>query len=124
MHQAGAVAISDDGRSVKNSGLFLKALEYARLFRLAVICHCEDEDLSGGVVHEGFASLFSGLDAVPSIAEEIMVRRDIAIARYVDSPVHITHISTRGTVGIMREEKSQVPEGDVRYVPSLFHPFR
>ncbi len=107
MHQAGAVAISDDGKEVKNSLLFLKALEYARLFRLAAICHCEDESLSRGVVHEGVASLFSGLEAVPSIAEEIMVRRDIAIAKYVDSPVHITHISTKGTVEIMREEKSR-----------------
>ncbi len=120
MHQAGAVAISDDGRSVKNSGLFLKALEYARLFRLAVICHCEDEDLSRGVVHEGSASLFSGLDAVPSIAEEIMVRRDIAIARYVDSPVHITHISTRGTVAIMREEKGRYPKATCDTCPHYF----
>ncbi len=121
MHQAGAVAISDDGRSVKNSRLFLKALEYARLFRLAVICHCEDEDLSGGgVVHEGSASLFSGLDAVPSIAEEIMARRDIAIAQYVESPVHITHISTRGTVGIMREEKSRYPKATCDTCPHYF----
>ena len=121
MRQAGAVAISDDGRSVKNSRLFLKALEYARLFGLAVICHCEDEDLSGGcVVHEGSASLFSGLDAVPSIAEEIMVRRDIAIARYADSPVHITHISTRGTVGIMREEKSRYPKATCDTCPHYF----
>ncbi len=121
MYQAGAVAISDDGRSVKNSRLFLKALEYARLFRLAVICHCEDEDLSGGgVVHEGSASLFSGLDAVPSIAEEIMARRDIAIAQYVESPVHITHISTRGTVGIMREEKSRYPKATCDTCPHYF----
>jgi dihydroorotase len=120
MRQAGVVAVSDDGRSVKNSGLFLKALEYARLFRLAVICHCEDEDLSHGVVHEGHASLFSGLDAVPSIAEEVMVRRDIAIARYVDSPVHITHISTRGTVGIMREEKSSYPKATCDTCPHYF----
>jgi len=121
MRQAGVVAISDVGRSVKNSRLFLKALEYARLFRLAVICHCEDEDLSGGgVVHEGSASLFSGLDAVPSIAEEIMARRDIAIARNVESPVHITHISTRGTVGIMREEKSRYPKATCDTCPHYF----
>ncbi|MGD0230624.1 MAG: dihydroorotase [Syntrophorhabdales bacterium] len=106
MHSAGVVAISDDGKSVKNSRLFLKAMEYARLFKLAVICHCEDDDLSaGGVVHEGATSLITGLDAVPAIAEEIVVRRDIAIARYAGSPVHITHASTRGAVEIIREEK-------------------
>jgi dihydroorotase len=107
MRKAGVVAVSDDGRSVRNSRLFQKALEYARLFRLAVISHCEDDDLSGGVVHEGLASLVSGLDAIPAIAEEIIVRRDIAIARYVGSPIHLTHISTRGSVEIIREEKAR-----------------
>ena len=105
MRDAGIVAISDDGKSVRRAQLFLKALEYARLFRLPAICHCEDDTLSAGFVHEGAASLLSGLDAVPSIAEEIIARRDISIARYVDAPVHITHISTRGTVEIIKEEK-------------------
>ena len=82
-------------------------MEYARLFNLAVICHCEEETLSHGFVHEGHASLLSGLDAVPSLAEEIIARRDIALAEYVGSPVHITHISTAGTVRITREEKTR-----------------
>lgn len=101
MFAAGIVAISDDGRSVRNAGLFRKALEYAKIFGLPVISHCEDETLSGGYVHEGTSSLLNGLEGIPAIAEEIMVERDIAIARYVDAPVHITHISTRGSVGII-----------------------
>jgi dihydroorotase len=105
MHEAGIVALSDDGRSVKNSGLMRKALEYAKRFSLPVICHCEDEDLSQGYVHEGYASLHSGLDSVPAIAEEIMVKRDISIARYVDAPVHLTHISARGSAEAIRQEK-------------------
>jgi dihydroorotase len=120
MQQAGAVAVSDDGRSVRNSRLFLTALEYARLFRLAVICHCEDETLSGGVVHEGFASLLTGLDAVPSIAEEIMVQRDIAIARYAGSPVHITHVSTAGSVEIIRGEKERYTKVTCDTCPHYF----
>lgn len=107
MHASGAIAISDDGKSVANAQLFLKAMEYARLFNLAIICHCEEETLSHGFVHEGHASLFSGLDAVPSIAEEIIARRDIALAEYVSSPVHITHVSTAGTVRIVREERAR-----------------
>lgn len=101
MFSAGIVAISDDGRSVRNAGLMRKALEYAKIFRLPVISHCEDDTLSGGYVHEGASSLLNGLEGIPAIAEEIMVERDIAIARYVDAPIHITHISSRGSVEII-----------------------
>lgn len=105
MCRAGAVALSDDGKSVRNAGLLLKAMEYAGPFGLPVISHCQDEDLSHGYVHEGRASLFSGLDAVPALAEETIARRDIMLARYVGATVHITHISTAGTVDILRDEK-------------------
>ena len=120
MRAAGAVAISDDGKSVKNAQLFLKAMEYARLFDLAVICHCEDDALGRGVVHEGLASLVSGLDAVPCLAEEIIVRRDIALAAYVGSPVHITHISTEGSVAIIRGEKRRYDKVTTDTCPHYF----
>ncbi len=105
MFKAGIVAISDDGRSVRGAGLLRKALEYAKIFGLPVISHCEDETLSGGCVHEGRASLLSGLDAIPAIAEELIVGRDIAVARYVDAPLHLTHISTAGSVEIIERAK-------------------
>ena len=105
MFTAGIVAISDDGRSVENAGLLRKALEYARIFKLPVISHCEDETLSGGYIHEGTASLLNGLEGIPAIAEEIMVLRDIAIARYVDAPIHITHISSGGSVEIIEKAR-------------------
>ena len=107
MYQAGIVALSDDGKSVRNAGLLLKAMEYARLFGLPVISHCQDEDLSHGYVHEGHASLLSGLDAVPALAEETIARRDIMLAKYIEAPIHITHISARGTVDILRNEKTK-----------------
>ena len=119
-----SVAISDDGRSVKNSRLFLKAMEYARLFGLAVICHCEDETLSGGVVHEGHASLLSGLDAVPSIAEEIIVRRDIAIAATSARPFTSPISRPRGRSGSSGRKRARYASGDVRHMPPLFHPYR
>jgi len=105
MFEAGIVAISDDGKSVRKAGLLRKALEYAKTFKLPVISHCEDDTLSGGYVHEGLASLLSGLEGVPAIAEEIIVGRDIAIARYVDAPIHLTHISTAGSIEIIERAR-------------------
>lgn len=105
LYEAGIVAISDDGKSVKNSAILAKALEYSKLFGIPVISHCEDEDLSKGYVHEGRASLLSGLDAVPAIAEELIVRRDITIARYVNAPIHLTHISSGGSVNTIQQAK-------------------
>jgi len=105
MFEAGIVAISDDGKSVRKAGLLRKALEYAKTFKLPVISHCEDDTLSGGCAHEGLASLLSGLEGVPAIAEEIIVGRDIAIARYVDAPIHLTHISTAGSIEIIEHAR-------------------
>lgn len=107
MFEAGIVAISDDGKSVRNAELLRKALEYTKTFCIPVISHCEDPDLSKGYVHEGSVSLVTGLDAVPSIAEEIIVARDIAIAEYVGSPIHLTHISTAGSVNIIADAKTR-----------------
>ena len=105
MYAAGIVAVSDDGKSVRGAGLLRKALEYTKIFSLPVISHCEDDTLSGGCVHEGHASLLSGLEGVPAIAEELIVGRDIAVARYVDAPLHITHISTAGSVEIIERAR-------------------
>jgi len=107
LYEAGIVAISDDGKSVKNSAILGKALEYSKLFGIPVISHCEDEDLSKGCVHEGRASLLSGLDAAPAIAEELIVRRDITIARYVNAPIHLTHISSGGSVSTIQQAKKK-----------------
>jgi dihydroorotase len=107
MHDAGVIAVSDDGKSVMNAGLLLKVMEYAKLFGMAVISHCEDQHLATGFVHEGSVSLLTGIDATPALAEEIIAARDIALARYVDSPIHITHMSSTGTVEVLREGKKR-----------------
>jgi dihydroorotase len=120
MAKAGIIAISDDGFSVKNAGLFLKGLEYAKKFGMPTISHCEDKDLATGFIHEGFAALLSGLDTSPAIAEECMVFRDIAIARYVDSPLHITHISTTGSVDIIRQARGEFPRLTADSCPHYF----
>lgn len=106
MKLSGIVAVSDDGRPVESAALLKRALEYASTFSLPVILHCEDKDLAGkGVMNEGALSSLLGLSGIPSIAEETMISRDVLIAQYADVPVHITHISTKGSLEIIRGAK-------------------
>ena len=106
MKAAGAVAVSDDGRPVPNSGMMRRALEYARDFDLPVIDHCEDKSLSaGGVMNEGRVSLMLGLKGMPALAEEVDAVRDIILAREAGAHIHIAHISTKGAVEAVRRGK-------------------
>lgn len=106
--QAGVVAISDDGKPVSNSQVMRNALEYCKMFDLPVISHCEDLNLSsGGVMHEGLISTTLGMNGIPSITEEIMVARDIKLAEFTRGRVHIAHVSTQGSVNLIREAKKR-----------------
>jgi len=120
MYEAGIVALSDDGKTVKNAGLLLKAMEYSKRFALPIVSHCEDENLSQGVVHEGHASLLSGLEATPALAEETIALRDILLAKYISAPIHITHISSGGTVRIVRDEKTRYSRLSADTCPHYF----
>ena len=105
---AGAVAVSDDGFPVVNSGLMRRALESAKHHGLTVISHCEDTSLSeGGVMHDGVVSTRIGLPGIPSACEDIMVFRDICLARLTGCPVHIAHVSTAGSVELIRRAKEE-----------------
>jgi len=106
--QAGAVAFSDDGSPVADSHLIRRALEYAGMLSVPIIDHCEDPTLSaGGVMHEGWVSARLGLRGIPAAAEEAMVARDIALAEATGSHVHIAHVSTAGSVEIIRQAKAR-----------------
>ncbi|RLC30620.1 MAG: dihydroorotase [Deltaproteobacteria bacterium] len=106
LKEAGAVGVSDDGMPVLNSELMRHALEYARYHGLSVISHAEDTSLSdGGVMHEGVISTRIGLPGIPAASEEIMVYRDIALARLTGCPVHIAHVSTARAVELIRMAK-------------------
>jgi dihydroorotase len=106
LRDAGAVAFSDDGKSVMNSGLMRRALEYAHALGMPVISHCEDMDLAaGGAANEGVVATRLGLRGIPNIAEDLMVGRDIAIAEYTGTAVHIAHVSTAGAVDLIRGAK-------------------
>ena len=103
---AGCVAVSDDGRPVMHALLMRRALEYARTFDLLVISHAEDLELRGeGVMHEGKVSVRLGLKGIPAAAEEIMVYRDIRLARLAGARLHLAHVSTAGSMAIIREAK-------------------
>lgn len=107
MKKAGAVALSDDGVSVKNSRLMYLAMEYASGFDMKCLCHCEDKDLvDGGVCNEGLSSTIAGLKGIPRAAEDICIARDIALAESLDVPVHICHVSTHSGVRLIRNAKA------------------
>jgi len=105
---AGARGFSDDGKPVASAGLMRRALEYARIFDLPVIDHCEEPTLvAGGVVHEGALSTRLGLKGWPGVAEDLMVQRDVLLAQYTGGSLHIAHMSTARSAGIVRRAKAE-----------------
>ena len=108
MKDAGAVAISDDGRPVSDARIMRLAMEYASDFGLICLSHCEDKSLvDGGVVNEGFNSTLAGLKGIPRAAEEIMIAREIVLAETLHKRAHICHVSTKGGVQLLREAKAR-----------------
>ncbi|MEE9613292.1 MAG: dihydroorotase, partial [Desulfatiglandales bacterium] len=108
LRDAGAVGVSDDGLPVTNSEVMRRAMEYARYYNLVVISHCEDTHLSaGGVMHEGLVSTRIGLQGIPAASEENMVQREISLAKLTGYPVHIAHVSTGGSLGLIRRAKEE-----------------
>jgi dihydroorotase len=108
LRRSGAVGVSDDGRPVKKRELMRKAMELGNSLGLIVISHCEDLSLSaGGVMHEGAISARLGLRGIPAGSEEVMVRREISIAQETGFKVHIAHVSTAGSVELIRRAKEE-----------------
>jgi dihydroorotase len=108
MVRAGARGFSDDGKSVKKTSMMRNALNYSKSFGVPIISHCEDADLvTGGHMNEGVVSTRLGVRGMPSIAEEIYVARDIMLAEYTGARLHIAHVSTAGSVQIVREAKER-----------------
>jgi len=121
LKEAGAVAFSDDGKPVADSAVMRYAMEYAASFGALVISHCEDATLSAdGLMNEGRISTELGLKGIPSIAEDIPVARDIAIAEYTGTSVHIAHVSTAGAVRIIREAKKRGVRVTAETAPHYF----
>lgn len=103
--EGGAVGVSDDGRWLSDPKMMRRALDYAKLMGLTAISHPEYHELSGGVMNESYTSTILGLAGIPNAAEEIAVFRDVKLAELTGSPVHLAHISTAGSVEIIRNAK-------------------
>lgn len=108
LHRAGIVAISDDGHCVQNGELMRRALEYARMFSLRVMDHCQDYALvAEGVMHEGYWSAVLGLRGWPAIGEDAIVARNILLARLTDTHIHCQHISSARSVDLIRRARDE-----------------
>src|SRR5438094_2435514 len=104
--QAGVVAITDDGHCIQNHEVMRRAVEYARMVGVPVLDHCQDYNLVGnGVVHEGYWSTLLGLPGWPAAGEEAIVMRNILLAELCDHHIHCQHISTAGSVRLLREAR-------------------
>lgn len=106
--EAGVVAISDDGTSVLDAGLMRKAMDYAKMFDIVILDHCEDATLAAdGVMNEGYYSTILGLTGIPACSEDVIVGRDIALSEYTGARIHICHLSTKGSVELVRQAKKR-----------------
>lgn len=121
IYEAGAKALSDDGKPVMNAELMRRALEYAKMFGLPIISHCEDLNLSrNGVMNEGFTSTRMGLKGIPRTAEIVMVIRDIELAQLTGSRVHIAHVSTKESIELIRQAKKKKTDVTCETCPHYF----
>jgi len=106
LSDAGVVGFSDDGNPVENTQIMRIALEYAKMFNKPIIQHAEDKALShGGVMNEGFVSTTLGLPGIPTIAEAVMIQRDIMLTIYTGGSYHVAHLSTNAGLTLIREAK-------------------
>jgi dihydroorotase len=123
MYEAGCIAFSDDGRPVLDSLLMRRALEYSKILDAPLISHCEDLSLAaGGVMNEGLLAVTLGLKGIPPQAEEIIVARDIALAELTGGRLHIAHVSTAGSVEIIRAAKKRgIADITAETCPHYFH---
>jgi dihydroorotase len=121
LKEAGCVAVSDDGHPVANAELMRRALEYARGMGIMVISHVEEKALVGeGVMNEGFTSTELGLKGIPRVAENVATARDVFLAEYTNSPVHIAHVSTAESIRIIRDAKARGVKVTCETAPHYF----
>lgn len=121
MKEAGAVAVSDDGRPVSDARMMRLAMEYASDFGLICLSHCEDKSLvDGGVVNEGYNSTLAGLKGITRAAEGVMIAREIVLAETLGKRVHICHVSTKGGVQLLREAKARGVKVTAETCPHYF----
>lgn len=120
MKEHGICALSEDGKTVMDSGLMKKAMAYAKPFNLPIFSHTEDRTLTGGAMNAGENAQLFGIKGIPREAEEIIVARDILLAKYTGTPLHLCHISTEGSLEIIRFAKAQGVNVTAETAPHYF----
>jgi len=121
LHASGCFAISDDGKPVMSASMMRRAMEYSKIFDLLVISHCEDKTLSDtGVMNEGMVCTELGLRGIPRAAEDVMTGRDIALAELTGCRLHIAHVSTSGSVELIRAAKKRGAKVTAETCPHYF----
>lgn len=121
LYTSGCFAVSDDGKPVMNAAIMRRAMEYSKIFDLLVISHCEDSSLSDkGVMNEGVVSTELGLRGIPRSAEDVMTGRDISLAELTGCRLHIAHVSTAGSVRMVRDAKSRGVKVTAETCPHYF----
>jgi len=121
LHESGCVAVSDDGKPLMNAALMRCAMEYSKIFDTLIISHCEDSSLSDkGVMNEGSISTELGLRGIPRAAEDVMTARDISLAELTGCRLHIAHVSTAGSVNLIREAKKRGVKVTAETCPHYF----
>jgi len=121
LKESGCVAVSDDGKPVGNSEMMMRSLQYAAGIGIMVISHAEELELVGeGVMNEGFTSTELGLKGIPRVAEDVATSRETLLAEYVGAPIHIAHVSTKGSVRIIREAKARGVKVTCETAPHYF----
>ena len=121
LKRAGCIALSDDGFSVEDTLILRRAYEYAKMFDLLVISHCEDSQLSyGGNMRESFISSKYGISGIPDIAESLIVARDIELAKYLDVRIHLAHISCSKSLEVIRRAKKEGVKVTAETCPHYF----
>jgi dihydroorotase len=121
LKESGCVAVSDDGKPVRNSELMMRSLQYAAGLGIMVISHAEELELVGeGAMNEGYTSTELGLKGIPRVAEDIATARETLLAEYTGTPIHIAHVSTKGSVRIIREAKARGVKVTCETAPHYF----
>lgn len=121
LKESGCVAVSDDGRPVASAELMRRSLQYAAGIGIMVISHAEELSLVGeGVMNEGFTSTEIGLKGIPRVAEDIATARDVMLAEYTGTPIHIAHVSTKDSVRIIRDAKARGVKVTCETAPHYF----
>src|SRR5438552_5320124 len=105
MRQRGAIAFSDDGVGVGDASVMRKALQYCKMLDTVIMQHCEEPTLAGGAMHSGIVSITLGLPGIPAEAEQLMIARDLLLNRTIGCRYHVQHISTAGSVELIRQAK-------------------